>query len=177
VVIPGQGPATFGQALDVAFAKEISGGLEGVSGEGDVNLSIDIRLAAALLSLLGWSTTYNSVPIAVVRMEHQTPDRVLHKEPKKNEVFGVVAIDIICGERQMSSLKLLEACLTYYHISFNLRVLTSILSPMRKVDTGAYGLTFAFPYQLVGWILYRNRRIQLTLKYRGFSKCKASHIF
>jgi len=77
-------------------------------------------------------------------MGRQAPNRVSHKEPKKNEVFGVVAV--ICGERQMSSLKLLEACLIYYNSS----ILTSILSPTRKVGHMAWHLLFPINW-LVGF--------------------------
>ena len=93
-------PLTFFQAFSLALSETITGGLGDVYAEDGIgNLSIDstnIRLAAALLSAsaIKHNLQYvdQRIPQGIVLLGLQDPNPLLMPEPKKNEVYGVVAL-------------------------------------------------------------------------------------
>jgi len=104
---------TFGQALAFALLEEINDGLGDVYSEDDNgNLSIDrtnVRLTAALLSASAIKHNLQHVdqhgPFSTVLLGLQHPH--MNLEPKKKEVYGVVAILhlAIVGDRMREMLE------------------------------------------------------------------------
>jgi len=93
-------PLTFFQAFSLALSETISGGLRDAYAEDGIgNLSIDstnIHLTAALLSASAIKHNLQFVnqriPQSIVLLGLQDPNPLLMPKPKKNEVYGVVAL-------------------------------------------------------------------------------------
>ena len=93
-------PLMFFQAFSLALSETISSGLGDVYAEdGMGNLSIDstnVHLTAALLSASAIKHNLQhvdqSTPQSIVLLGLQDPNPLLMPEPKKNEVYGVVAL-------------------------------------------------------------------------------------